>query len=174
MIDGSRRTFQRISSFLRPTELDHDLEAEMAAQLEMAVEEKLRSGMSPAKARRQALIEFGGKQQAREQHRESRGVPVLDELLQDLRYTFRALRKDRSFAIIAVLILTLGMSANITVFSVVNRILISPLPFPKAEQLVCFTGNQGQSGLSAVNTGAAAGVPSNRTRITWLGLAPSR
>ncbi len=150
MRDGLRRTLQRILSFLHPAQQDRELDEEMTAHLEMAVEENLRNDMTPEEARRQALLQFGGTQQAKEQHRESRGLPALDELLQDLRYTFRTLRKDRSFTMIAVMILALGIGANIAVFSVVNRILISPLPFPKSDQLLWFTGNQGEGGLSAV------------------------
>jgi len=106
--------------------------------------------MTPEEARRQALLRFGGEQQARETHREARGLPWLEILSQDLRYTVRTLRRDRSFALIAIVILTLGIGANIVVFSVVNTLLLRPLPFPHAEQLVWFTGNHGQGGLSGV------------------------
>src|SRR5690242_18663346 len=68
--------------------------------------------------------------------REPRGLPILDVLSRDLRYTFRTLRRARGFALIAVLILALGIGANIAVFSVVNTILLRPLPFPDAQRLV--------------------------------------
>ena len=76
-------------------------------------------GLSLEEAHRHALIQFGGVQQAREQHRASRGIPWLDVLTQDLRFSFRALRRDRGFAAVAVLILALGIGANVAVFSVV-------------------------------------------------------
>jgi predicted permease len=126
----------RILSFFGRQSRDADLEAEMAHHLELAVEENLRSGMSPQEARRQAMLRFGGVQQAKERQRETRGLPWLDVLLQDLRFTFRTLGRDRAFAIVAVLILGLGIGANIVVFSVVNTILLRPLPFPKAQELV--------------------------------------
>ncbi len=133
MKDGIRRFFARISTFFYPAQLDRELDDEMAAHLEMAIEENARNGMSPEEARRHALIQFGGMQQAKEGHRESRGLPVLDELLQDLRYTFRTLKKYRSFTIIAVLILALGIGANIAGFSVVNTLLLKPLAFPDSQ-----------------------------------------
>jgi predicted permease len=136
MIDTLRQSLQRFLSFFRAKQLDQDLQAEMAAHLEMAVEENLRTGMSADEARRQALIQFGGTQQSTENHRDSRGLPVLDVLFQDLRFTFRTLRKDLGFASIAILILALGIGANIVVFSVVNTILLRPLPFPASQELV--------------------------------------
>jgi predicted permease len=92
--------------------------------------------MSPQEARRRALIRFGGVQQAREHQREARGLPWLDIVLQDLRYTFRTLVRDSGFTSVAILILALGIGANIVVFSVVNTILLRPLPFPEANRLV--------------------------------------
>jgi len=116
--------------------LDQELDEEMASHLEMAVEENMRRGLSPEEARRQALVRFGGVQQARELHRESRGLPWLDVLVQDLRYTFRILKRDCGFTTVAVLILALGIGSNIAVFSVVNTILLQPLPFRDPQQLV--------------------------------------
>ena len=96
----------------------------------------MRHGMSAEEARRQALIRFGGVLQAKEQQREARGLPWLDVLLQDLRFTFRTLGRDRGFTVIAVVILGLGIGANITVFSVVNTILLRPLPLRNPQELV--------------------------------------
>jgi predicted permease len=95
-------------------------------------------------------------QQAKESHHETGGLPWIELLLQDLRYTFRTLKRDRSFALIAILILALGIGANIAVFSVVNTLLLRPLPFPHAEQLVWFTGNHGEGGLSGVTYNVAS------------------
>jgi predicted permease len=131
-----REAFHRIRAFFRKAPLDQELNQEMASHLEMAVEENIRRGMSREEARRQALVRFGGVLQSLELHRESRGLPWLDVLTQDLRFTFRTLKRDYGFTMVAVLILALGIAANITVFSVVNTILLRPLPFSDSQDLV--------------------------------------
>ena len=150
MIDWTRESLRRFRSFFHKPQLDRELDAEMAAHLELAIEENLQRGMSPEEARRQALIGFGGTEQAKEHHRETRSLPVLEILSQDLRYTMRTLRRDRAFALIAILILALGIGANIAVFSVVNTLLLRPLPFPDSQQLVWLAGLHGKGGLSAI------------------------
>ncbi len=143
------RMFQRLRSSFFHRQMDRELDMEIASHLENAIEENLKQGMSAEEARRQALVRFGGVEQARQQQREARGFPGLEILWLDLRYTFRTLRRDPTFAAIAILILALGIGANIAVFSVVNTILLRPLPFHDSQQLVWITGIPGRGGLSS-------------------------
>src|SRR4051794_29540663 len=143
-----RRLVRRVQAFLGKRALDADLDAELATHLEMAIDDNLARGLSPDEARRVALISIGGIQQAREKHRETRGLMTLDILGQDIRYTLRTLGRDRGFTAVAVLILALAIGANIAVFSVVNTILLRPLPFPNARELTWIAPPPAKCGLS--------------------------
>jgi hypothetical protein len=144
-----REVLNQIASLFRSEQLDREVKDEMASHLEMAVEENLRRGMSPDEARRQALVQLGGIQQTLERHRESRTLPWVDVLRQDLRFTFRMLRRDSGFAAVSVLILALGIGANLAVFSVVNTILVRPLPFRDSQQLVRIIEKDAKAGESS-------------------------
>lgn len=135
-MDPIREWTERVRTFFRKLKLDRELESDLQSHIELAAEENVKRGMDPEEARRQALVRFGGVEQAKERHREARGLPFLDSIAQDLRYTARTLKRDRSFAIIAVLILGIGIGANTAVFSVVNTILLRPLPLANPQQLV--------------------------------------
>src|SRR5580658_2062246 len=148
LMSAPRRALARLFSFLRKSSLDDDLEAEIAAHIELATQQNIEQGLTPIEARRQALVRFGGMDLVKDQHREARGIMKLDIFLQDLRYTVRTLGRDPSFTIVAVLILALGIGANIAVFSVVNTILLRPLPFPDAERLVWIAPPPTRCGLS--------------------------
>ena len=145
-----RESFLRLQSFARKKPLDRNLDEEMASHLQFAIEENLQNGMTPQEAERQARIRFGGPQQSKETHRESRGLPFLDTLLRDIRYSLRTLWRDRAFAAIAMLILALGIGANVAVFSIINTLLLRPLPFANSNELAWLDSNRGLGGLSSL------------------------
>jgi putative ABC transport system permease protein len=142
-----RELLARLSSFFRKRELDREFDAELAAHLEMSIEDNLKQGMSAEEARRMAMIRLGGLDAARESHRESRGLPAMETILQDIRYSFRTLRRDAGLAIFAILIIGLGVGASSTVFSVVNALLLRPLPFESPGRLA-WIANSTVEGLS--------------------------
>src|SRR6266702_1787002 len=141
MIDEVRQGFHRLRSLFRRARQDRELDAEMSAHLELAIEENLERGLSPAEARRQALVRFGGPQQVKESHREARGLPLLETLLQDFRFALRMLRRSPGFALVAIFCLTLGIGANAAVFSWMEGLLCRAYPaVAHEERLLALTG----------------------------------
>ena len=122
-------------NLLRRGRVEHDLDDEVAAFLDQLTEEKRRGGMTETEAGRAARIELGGTEQIREEVREVRTGRMLEELLQDLRFAARMLRRNPAFTIVAVLALALGIGANTGMFSVAYGILFRPLPVPQADRV---------------------------------------
>ena len=130
---------------------DHDragreLAAELESHLAMHVEDNLRAGMTAEEARRQALIKLGGVAQVAERCRDRRGVPLLENLVRDLRFGARTLRRNPVFTAVAVLTLGLGIGANTAIFSVINAVLLRPLPFPRPGDLVLVWATNAETG----------------------------
>jgi putative ABC transport system permease protein len=131
-----RAALIRIGNLFRKRRRERELAEELESHLQMHIEDNLRSGMTPEEARRQALIKLGGVEQTKEICRDAWGERFISELGQDLRYGLRQLRHNPGFTIVAVLTLALGIGANTTVFTVINTLVLNPIPVEKPSELV--------------------------------------
>jgi predicted permease len=145
-------------SFLRNTFLarrvESDLDAEVRSHLEMLTEENIEAGMSPQEARRAARIELGGVDQLKEQVHQVQAGNWLYSILGDCRYGVRQFGKNPGFTAIIVLTLAFGIGANSAIFSVVNRVLLRPLPYPESDRLIALRLEApGAGGLASFSNG---------------------
>ncbi|HEX8140258.1 MAG TPA: ABC transporter permease [Pyrinomonadaceae bacterium] len=135
----------RLAGLFRRKSLDRELALELESHLQMHTEDNLRSGMTPEEARRQALIKLGGLLPTAEQYRRQRGFPLIETLLKDLRYGMRRLARSPAFTAIALLSLALGIGANTAIFSLINTVVLRPLPVERPAEIVSLgnaTGNR--------------------------------
>ena len=127
---------KRIRALFRGGELDRGLDAEVRFHIEMETEKNVAAGMTPAEARQRAIRSFGPMEKHKEETREARGVSWIETLVADLRYGARALVKRPGYAALAVLTLGLGIGANTAIFSVINGVLLKPLPYAHGDRLM--------------------------------------
>jgi predicted permease len=154
-----RALLRRVVASFAGRRLDDELREELGVHLEMAVEDGLRAGLGREEALRRALLAVGGVDRALEDHREARGLPAVDRVLQDLRYAFRTLRRHKAFTSVATLVLALGIGSASAMFALGESVLLRPLPFPDPSRLVVLWEDlsaAGSAGLTRVEPSPAS------------------
>ena len=125
-----------LRSFWRKNLLEREMHEELRFHLECQIKDNMEDGMSPLEARRVALRDLGGIDQAKEECREARGLRLFEDIRQDLGYALRQLVHNPGFATLAILVLALGIGANTAVVSIIDQLIFRPLPVPEPQRLV--------------------------------------
>jgi putative ABC transport system permease protein len=130
------RLIRRVRAILTSPALDEELDEELRFHLEMETAKRVQAGMDPREARESALRDFGGVSRHREAARDARGIRPIEDFIKDLRVGLRTLAKQRTYAVVAVLTLAIGIGATTALWSAVYRVLLAPYPYRDAERLV--------------------------------------
>ena len=136
---GIGRLLRRLRALLQKSALEREMAEEIRLHVELETDELVRGGIRPDEARRLALVAFGGVERFKEEGREARGIPWLEDLAQDLRYAARGLARSPGFAFAVIATLTLAIGANVAMFAVADAVLLSPLSYRDANRLVRLT-----------------------------------
>jgi putative ABC transport system permease protein len=131
-----RLAASRLLALLRKRRLDGELDGEILAHLEMAERDAIAAGRSPEDARREARRGFGAIEPMKEDHRDQRSARWVENLFRDARYGMASLARDPGFAAVTIGLLALGIGANTAMFSIVDAVLLKPLPFPQPDRMV--------------------------------------
>jgi predicted permease len=131
-----RRFLFRLANPITRRRDESRLREEIEEHLRLQTAENMRIGMAPDEARRQAVLKFGAVEAFKERYRDQRGLPIVAQTLQDIRYALRSLRRNPGFAAVTILILALGIGATTAVFTVLNASVLSPLRVPNPDELV--------------------------------------
>jgi putative ABC transport system permease protein len=134
-LNAIRHLSARVRAFFRRGDLDRDFDQELKSHVAMLTQDNLERGMTREEARRMAFIRVGAGASLRDQHRDARGLPALETVLHDVRLALRSLARNPGFACLAVFTLALGIGASTATFSLIDRVLIRPLPFANADRL---------------------------------------
>jgi predicted permease len=151
-----RRAVAGLLALVRKRRLDRELDSEILAHLELAERDAMLRGLSPDEARRAACRSFGGIEPMKEEHRDRRSFRWIETLLKDFRYGLSSLRRDPGFAVVAIGLLALSIGANTAMFSMVDAVLLKPLPFPEPGRMV------------RVWEAPPNSLPNNTTTLTFL------
>jgi putative ABC transport system permease protein len=146
-----RRLLIRLSNFVTRQSADQRLQEEIAEHLAFQTEENVRAGMPRAEARRQAALKLGSAEAIREHHHAEQSLPLIENLLFDLRYAVRMLVRSPGFSFIAIATMALGVGATTAIYSVIDATLLHPLPYPNPAELVRIQDDL--SGVGAQNVG---------------------
>jgi putative ABC transport system permease protein len=126
----------RITGLFRKSWRERELAEEFESHLQMHIDDNIQAGMSPEQARREALVKFGGMETAKESVRETSRMLWLETTARDVHYSLRGLQLNPGFASTTVLSLALGIGASVAIYTVADNLLLRPLPYPDAQQLV--------------------------------------